>query len=652
MSPRFDQRLRSWVWGVVAGVMMLLVVSAPTAAQTWIELAPTGGPPDPRVAHTSVYNTAANRMIVFGGSNALQFVFVPPSIALRNDVWVLSNADGTDASPPTWTQLSPTGGPPSKRGVHTAVYDPNTNRMIVFAGNPNIGSCFGAVNDVWLLENADGFDLTTGLPTTPNWTQLSPTGGPPSPRRAHVAAYDPATNRMIVYAGANPCLPGLNEVWVLENANGIDIATGLPATPNWTQLSPSGTPLPLIFLPDGVYDPTTNRLIVLAATSNTSGLTDVRVLENANGLDITTGLPATPNWVQLFPTGGPPEAEFASVVYDPTSNRIVIFGGGFGPDPGGRLNETWILTNANGTEATPPAWTQLSPTGGPPIRRDDQTAIYNSVSNRMTVFGGRGCITAGPCTILSEFSTFSDVWVLTNANGGLGDSDGECVRTQGFWKNHPDEWPVDELELGDLLYNQAELLVILSEPVHGNGLVSLAKQLIAAKLNQADGAPAPADVQDAIDGADGLIGGLVVPPSGNGFVSPDDSEEFQEPLDEYNNGEFPDGPVSCDELEDDEDDEELPPCEGEPLSCSDLNGDGVVDACDLILLLAAWGVNPGHPADCDGDGTVNAFDLALLLGSWTGGPLPAGVQACFGQFSSDGDLAAFIACVEAFCNCE
>ena len=45
---------------------------------------------------------------------------------------------------------------------------------------------------------------------------------------------------------------------------------------------------------------------------------------------------------------------------------------------------------------------------------------------------------------------------------------------------------------------------------------------------------------------------------------------------------------------------ELPPCEGEPLSCSDLNGDGEVDACDLILLLAAWAscsiIQPTHYA--------------------------------------------------------
>ena len=86
--------------------------------------------------------------------------------------------------------------------------------------------------------------------------------------------------------------------------------------------------------------------------------------------------------------------------------------------------------------------------------------------------------------------------------------------TQGFWKNHPEEWCTDTLELGDVLYTQAELLSILHLEVEGNGLVSLAHQLIAAKLNVACGAPPI----DCIDDADALIGLLVVPPVGAGHL--------------------------------------------------------------------------------------------------------------------------------------
>jgi hypothetical protein len=45
----------------------------------------------------------------------------------------------------------------------------------------------------------------------------------------------------------------------------------------------------------------------------------------------------------------------------------------------------------------------------------------------------------------------------------------------------------------------------------------------------------------------------------------------------------------------------------------DLNGDFVVNAADLSLLLAAWGTSG---ADLDGDGMTDAADLSLLLASW------------------------------------
>ena len=46
----------------------------------------------------------------------------------------------------------------------------------------------------------------------------------------------------------------------------------------------------------------------------------------------------------------------------------------------------------------------------------------------------------------------------------------------------------------------------------------------------------------------------------------------------------------------------------------DTNGDGVVNAADLAILLGNWGT-PGA-GDIDGSGTVGAPDLALMLGAW------------------------------------
>ena len=63
-----------------------------------------------------------------------------------------------------------------------------------------------------------------------------------------------------------------------------------------------------------------------------------------------------------------------------------------------------------------------------------------------------------------------------------------CTYTLGYWKNHPEAWPVTSLTLGTVSYNQAELLSILNQSAGGNGLVTLAHQLITTLLNQAQGA--------------------------------------------------------------------------------------------------------------------------------------------------------------------
>jgi hypothetical protein len=52
-------------------------------------------------------------------------------------------------------------------------------------------------------------------------------------------------------------------------------------------------------------------------------------------------------------------------------------------------------------------------------------------------------------------------------------------------------------------------------------------------------------------------------------------------------------------------------------SSGDLNGDGMVNAADLGLLLAQWGVCAGCTGDLNGDGAVDAADLGLLLAGWT-----------------------------------
>jgi hypothetical protein len=119
----------------------------------------------------------------------------------------------------------------------------------------------------------------------------------------------------------------------------------------------------------------------------------------------------------------------------------------------------------------------------------------------------------------------------------------DCTYTQGYWKNHTSAWPVSSLTLGSVTYTKNQLLQILLSSVKGNGLISLAHQLIAAKLNVAWGSN-PMEAADAIAAADAMIGALVVPPIGGGSLPPESVGELTQLLDDYNNGVS--GPGHCD----------------------------------------------------------------------------------------------------------
>jgi hypothetical protein len=110
-----------------------------------------------------------------------------------------------------------------------------------------------------------------------------------------------------------------------------------------------------------------------------------------------------------------------------------------------------------------------------------------------------------------------------------------CVLGQGYWKNHPAQWPVTQLQLGNVTYNQQQLLSILNTDVRINGLVSVAHQEIAAKLNIASGAD-PSCIAQTLASLDALIGDLVVPPVGTGYLIPRVTSSYVTTLTQYNEG--------------------------------------------------------------------------------------------------------------------
>ncbi len=172
---------------------------------SWARLAVGGTPPQERDDVVMVYDQVGKRIIVFGGSAGLG--------SRLNDLWALNLTPGSG----TWQQLLPSGIPPSPRHFCYDVYDPTRRSLIVFGGEDSAG--VGDLNDVWKLE----LDSLA-------WHHIIPSGTPPSPRMDGGAAYDEATNRMLVFGG-RPGSGFTNEVWALDLE---------PGSEKWTRLSPGG----------------------------------------------------------------------------------------------------------------------------------------------------------------------------------------------------------------------------------------------------------------------------------------------------------------------------------------------------------------------------------------------------------------------------
>jgi len=343
--------------------------------RTWTALLPSGTAPSARQGSSAVFRDIANDMVMFGGNTA-GCSSTTPSL---NDTWLLSGANGIGAA--TWTEEAPFGGPPPGRRGHSAVYNSNTDRMIIFGGDA-FGCSSSKLNDLWVLRNA------TGAAQIPTWFLQSPTGPIPPSRSDHVAVYNGNTDQMILFGGTGTSLNSLTDLWVLSNASGCT------ATPAWTQLSPAGTGPTTTSYMAGTYDPTTDALTLFAGFVCCAGpaSNQVWLLSNASG---SAG---TPTWSNPTPSGMPPSARVGPVgSYSGNFNNDLFFGGS-------DTNSLWGLSDANGSGAM--AWKPFLPTGTPPPARGGiaatPAAFGDGSTARFVIFGGAG-----------STGTLNDVWVLS-----------------------------------------------------------------------------------------------------------------------------------------------------------------------------------------------------------------------------------------------
>jgi hypothetical protein len=108
--------------------------------------------------------------------------------------------------------------------------------------------------------------------------------------------------------------------------------------------------------------------------------------------------------------------------------------------------------------------------------------------------------------------------------------------TIGYWKNHPEAWPVQQITVGGVTYSKAQAISIMETPGKGDKTYDLFKQLVAAKLNVLVGNEASC-INGTIAAADAWLAanpvGSDVHASSTAWVT---GGPLHSTLDDYNNG--------------------------------------------------------------------------------------------------------------------
>jgi len=154
-----------------------------------------------------------------------------------------------------------------------------------------------------------------------------------------------------------------------------------------------------------------------------------------------------------------------------------------------------------------------------------------------------------PCDVEETLTNTATVWAQLNETTFYAEASWTtkilhpCVypHSKGYWKNHPEKWPVDWIEIGDINYSKEEAIDILEGANAKDATRMLAAQLMAAKLNRLSGAcqnfrccDKSVDIDEVIEDADGF---LMEYPIGS---DPQDEErqnalQLKDLLDAYNN---------------------------------------------------------------------------------------------------------------------
>jgi hypothetical protein len=340
--------------------VVVLAGSRGSDAYTFYKLDPTNfwygtGPTRAPIGGSMVLDRANARTIAYGGIDW-------PYNSVIGDFWQYSFTN-----PQGWNGVNTGGVTPPQRVAHVAVWDQKHDRMLVIEGRDENNA---PTNSVFALSDSADFM---------NWKGLATSGTAPTPRTYSAGIYDPVGDRVLLFGGidANNLRGGLSQL-------------ALTPSPAWSTIAATGGPRGRAGA-TAIYDEPRRRMILFGGADSVTG--------NYQNDVWSLSLPGL-TWTHLLPTGTPPLGRWKhNAVYDSRRGRMVVFGG---RESNADSADVWELSLTGAT----PAWTRLVPTGWTPLYRSDAAAVYDSLGDRMIIYGGSSLI--APNLAVGEV----DLWAL------------------------------------------------------------------------------------------------------------------------------------------------------------------------------------------------------------------------------------------------
>ncbi len=203
-------------------------------SETWIwngarclQRYPAHVPPG-RSAHVMVYDSARERVVIFGGKSGTK-----TEIA---DTWAFKNGD--------WSDLAPASGP-SRRAYSGGAYDPTRDRIVIFGGyqTTDDGKALNTLTDTW------EFDGTT-------WTQVAQNG--PAAAKP-LLVWDEANSELLMLA--------------LDSVNATQMYAYDAANHSWTARTPAALP-PCVNEAAVTFDKKRNRVLLVGGICPSSSVAE------------------------------------------------------------------------------------------------------------------------------------------------------------------------------------------------------------------------------------------------------------------------------------------------------------------------------------------------------------------------------------------